>query len=82
MDHNRAAMRGRQAELKERQHSLRLRARGQLKQLVLTVNPSLHDIEEMEIPEAAAIMDNLVLIQAELLRIRDRLAELGEALDG
>ena len=82
MDQNRAAMRGRQVELEKLQSRLRLKAKGQLKQLALTVNPSLHEIEDMDIPLAAAIMDDLVMIQAELLRTRTRLHELREALDG
>lgn len=44
------------------------------------LNPLLHELEEMRIAEAATLMDELVVAQAELLRLSSRAEDLKQAL--
>ena len=46
------------------------------------LNPLLHDLADMPVPDAAALMDEAVLQQAELLRARGQIDELKAALYG
>ncbi len=46
------------------------------------LNPLLAEIEEMRIADAAGLMDELVLLQAELLRLSNKAEELKAALYG
>ena len=82
MDENRLMMKGRLEELRRDQKKWRHKAKMLLRDMARTLNPALRDVEDMEVADAAMIMDELVMAQAELLGLRTRIRELEEALYG
>lgn len=80
MNENTAMMKVRRMEMIERQTDLRMKAKGLCRMIAPMINPVLKDVEKMEIALAANSMDELVMIQAELLSIGGKIAELEEAL--
>jgi hypothetical protein len=73
-------MREKLERLKIRQTSLRVEAKGIARDIPALINPTLVDLEEMDVTRAATKMDDLVVRQAELLQIRAQIWELEEAL--
>ena len=82
MNGNRAMMRGRLVELTEKRNITRKKARLLCEQIAPMINPALEDVAEMDIAGAAALMDDLVLHQAELMSIDGKIKELEESLYG
>lgn len=58
------------------------KAQGHCERIRELLNPLLTEIEEMRIAEAAGLMDDLVMLQAELLRLTSRADQLKKALYG
>ena len=78
----RRAMKGRLAELEADEKRLARVLRRNCEQIGAMLNPLLHDLADMPVPDAAALMDEAVLQQAELLRARGQIDELKAALSG
>lgn len=78
----RRAMKGRLAELEADEKRLTRALRLNCEQIGAMLNPLLHDLADMPVPDAAALMDEAVLQQAELLRARGQIDELKAALYG
>ena len=78
----RRIMKGRMAELEEQKKTLGTKFRSNCERVGELINPLINEPTEMRIPEAAALMDELVMQQAELLGITSRIEELQEALYG
>lgn len=78
----RRAMKGRLAELEADEKRLARALRRNCEQIGAMLNPLLHDLADMPVPDAAALMDEAVLQQAELLRARGQIDELKAALYG
>lgn len=57
-------------------------AKGHCERVRDLLNPLLSEIEEMRIVEAAELMDELVVLQAELLRLGSKADQLKKALYG
>ena len=76
----RRAMKGRLAELEADEKRLARALRRNCEQIGAMLNPLLHDLADMPVPDAAALMDEAVLQQAELLRARGQIDELKAAL--
>ena len=75
-------MKGRLAELEADEKRLARALRLNCEQIGAMLNPLLHDLADMPVPDAAALMDEAVLQQAELLRARGQIDELKAALYG
>jgi len=80
MDVERATMMGRKAGLEEQLAKLKLQAEAACGTIRVSLNPALTPVEEMDIPTAAAEMDQLVGIYAEITGIRMQLAKINKAL--
>jgi hypothetical protein len=80
MNENTAMMKVRRMELMEQQAHLRMKAKSLCRMIPGAINPTLYEIEDMEIALAAQQMDELVMVQAELLSISTKIAELEKAL--
>ncbi len=78
----RRAMKGKLAELETEEKRLAARLRLGCERIGELVNPLLQDLGEMRIADAASLMDDVVLDQAELLQVRGRIEELKDALYG
>ena len=78
----RRAMKGRLAELEADEKRLARALRRNCEQIGAMLNPLLHDLADMPVPDAAALMDEAALQQAELLRARGQIDELKAALYG
>jgi len=77
---NRTMMRGRLAELTEQRDRVTRKAKALCEQVLPIINPALFDVAEMDIPGAAAIMDELVMEQAKILNLGAKIEELEKAL--
>jgi uncharacterized coiled-coil DUF342 family protein len=74
-------MRERLERLKVKRESLVVEIKGLARTVRDKINPAMvDDIVDMQVSEAAAMMDNLVVKQAELIGIRAKIWELEEAL--
>jgi len=62
----RAALRGKLAEAKDRQHRLELRIEGAVQAIRTGLNTALTPIAELEVPQLAEQMDDLVSLWGEL----------------
>jgi len=75
------AMKGKLADLEQQDYRLRLKAEGLSDTIRQGLNYNLVPVSEMEIARTAALMDDLVVTQGEMLAVRlqmDRLKrELG-----
>lgn len=80
MNFEHAAMRGRLAALEEKAASLRNRGRGLAGSVRSLVNEHLSPLEEMEVAQAAALMDQLVMAQGELLAALSEISRLRREL--
>lgn len=66
--------------LKKDRKSLRMRAVSLCESITPRINTGLYEIEEMDIAEAATLMDTLVTIQAELLSVNSKIIRLERSL--
>ena len=80
MSNERLMMEGKLSRLKQEQKRLRSKAKGLCKAIAPAINHHLHAIEKMDIAIAAGQMDDLVMAQAKLLRLKDQIEELEDAL--
>lgn len=80
MSMERAAMRGKLAELQEQQKKFMLKGEGLCTSIRTTLNTTLTPFGEMEIPQAAQQMDDLVMAWAELAKIQGDIAKLEREL--
>ncbi len=76
MNYNIAMMKVKRMELVEQQTSLRFKGKALARRIPSLVNPSLQAVEEMELVEAANLMDELVMTQAELFTLTGKIKEL------
>jgi len=78
----RRILKGRLAELEEQKKGLEVKFRSNCERVGEIVNPLINEPADMKIPEAAALMDEMVMQQAELLGVSAKIEELQEALYG
>lgn len=76
----RAAMRGKLAELQEEAKRLRLRIEGHATAIRQGLNTALHPVDDLEVPQLAEQMDNLVMAWAELSKASSDIARLEREL--
>lgn len=81
MNLERAAMKGRLAELERQANTLRTRGRALSGSIRTLCNEHLRAFEDMAIAEAAELMDQAVNTQAELLGTLSEIARLKRELD-
>ncbi|WP_027390874.1 hypothetical protein [Chrysiogenes arsenatis] len=80
MSIERAAMRGRLAEAKDRQQRLMLRIEGHCGAIRSGLNTALTPVADLEIPRLATFMDDLVQHWGELQAVRGEIARLEKEL--
>jgi hypothetical protein len=80
MNLERAAMRGKLAEAKEQQNRLLLKAEGLCTAIRQGLNTALTPFPELEIPQVAGQMDDLVMVWAELAKLSGDIARLEREL--
>jgi len=76
----RAAMRGRLAEVKDQQRKLLLKGEGLCIALRQGLNTALTPFEELAVPQLASQMDDLVMAWAELQKCQSDIARLEREL--
>lgn len=67
-------------DMKKTQKHLRMRAVSLCESITPRINPVLNEVEEMDIAEAATLMDTLVMVQGELLAVGNKISKLEKAL--
>lgn len=80
MNLERAAMRGKLAEAEVRQKQLNLKAEGLCTAIRQGLNTALTPFTDMEIPQLAQQMDDLVMTWAELAKVQGDIARLQREL--
>ena len=80
MSIERAAMRGKLAEAEDRQNRLVLKGEGLCTSIRQGLNTALTPFSEMEIPQVAQQMDDLVMTWAELAKLQGDIARLEREL--
>lgn len=80
MSIERAAMRGKLAEAEDQQKRLILKGEGLCTAVRQSLNTALTPFEEMEIPQVAQQMDDLVLTWAELVKVMGDIGRLQREL--
>jgi len=80
MNTDRTLMQGKLAQKKEEFAKLKLKAEPLCNSIRTLLNPALTPVEEMEIAQAAAIMDDLVAVNIDLLDVMAGIAKLEKAL--
>lgn len=80
MSLERAAMRGKLAEAEERRQRLALRCRGLADSLRLNLNTTLTPVAELDVPQLAEQMDQLVAAWGELMATLSEVARLEREL--
>lgn len=78
----RRIMKGRLTELEAQKKRLEAKFRSNCERVGEIVNPLINEVHEMRIPEAATLMDDMVVQQAELMGVAAKIEELQEALYG
>ncbi|MEA5113032.1 MAG: hypothetical protein VB050_03310 [Geobacteraceae bacterium] len=76
----RAAMRGKLAELQEEAKRLRLKIEGSATAIRQGLNTTLTPVDDLEVPQIAAQMDSLVMDWAELQKISADISRLEREL--
>lgn len=76
----RAAMRGRLAELQDEASRLRLKIEGNATAIRQGLNTALTPVDDLEVPQLAEQMDTLVMAWAELQKISSDIARLEREL--
>ena len=80
MSMERAAMRGKLAELQDNQRKLVLKAEGLCTAIRQGLNTALTPFLEQQIPQAASQMDDLVMVWVELQKVQSDIARLEREL--
>lgn len=80
MNLERAAMRGQLAENEQRRDRLRLKVDGMCQSIRQQLNTALTAVDDLDVPTAAALMDDLVASYAELTALTGRIARLEREL--
>lgn len=80
MNLERAAMRGKLAELQEEAKRLRLKIEGNATAIRQGLNTALTSVDDLEVPQIAEQMDNLVMAWAELQKVGSDIARLEREL--
>jgi len=80
MSIERAAMRGKLAEAEDQQRRLNLKGEGLCSAVRQGLNTALTPFSDMEIPQVAQQMDDLVMTWAELAKIQGDIARLQREL--
>lgn len=80
MNLERAAMKGKLAELQQNRDRLRLRIEAAARAIRQGLNTALTPVEELEVPQLAEQMDGLVLDWAELCKCLSDIARLEKEL--
>jgi hypothetical protein len=81
MNMERAAMKGHLAELQQAQRNLTLKGTGLCNAIRQGLNPNLASVTDMDIPQHAQQMDELVMAWAELAKIGGDIARLERELN-
>ncbi len=80
MPSNITLMREKKEKLLLKQKAIRTEAKGIARAIPVIINPTLSEIEDMEITRAATMIEDLMMKQGELLSIKTKLWDLEEAL--
>jgi hypothetical protein len=80
MSNERLMMTGKLAELRSKRTKLQIKGKGLCRSIRPLINPAMLEVEEMEIPMAAQLMDEMVMVQGELLGTNDQIRNLEKAL--
>jgi len=80
MNLERAAMRGKLAELQEAAKRLRLKIEGDATAIRQGLNTALTPVDDLEVPQLAQQMDSLVMAWAELQKVGSDIARLEREL--
>ena len=80
MNIERAAMRGQLAEAEQARGKLRLKIDGLCASIRMQLNTALTAVEDLDVPMAAQMMDDLVTAYAELTAISGRIARIEKDL--
>ena len=77
---NSELMREKLVRLRIRQTNLEIEAKGLARDIPPLINPTLQAVIDMDVAVAAGKMDELIMHQGELLKIRGQIWDLEEAL--
>jgi hypothetical protein len=80
MNLERAAMRGKLAELQDNAARFRLKIEGNATAIRQGLNTALTPVDDLEVPQIAAQMDDLVMAWAELQKVCSDIARLEREL--
>lgn len=76
-----AAMKEKLERLKVKRAGLIIEIKGLARDVMERINPAMvDDVVDMKVAEAAAMMDSLVVKQAEMISLREKIWELEESL--
>ncbi|WP_305042385.1 hypothetical protein [Geoalkalibacter sp.] len=81
MNLERAAMKGKLADLKDKRRAAELRAEGLCRSIRSELNTLIRPVAECEVPTAAQQMDDLVAAWGELASLDGQIARLTRELD-
>lgn len=73
-------MMGRMSVLEQDRHRLTMRMSSLCTAIRQAINPSLNEVYEMDIAQAAQQMDDLVMAQAELMGVNSKITRLKKEL--
>lgn len=80
MSAERLMMQGKLGELERQKKKLLIKGKGLCDSIRPTINPTIQEIDEMEIASAAQQMDELVMVQGELLAVSGKIQRLEKEL--
>lgn len=80
MSAERLMMQGKLGELERQKKKLLIKGKGLCDSIRPTINPTILEIDEMEIASAAQQMDELVMVQGELLAVSGKIQRLEKEL--
>jgi len=80
MSAERLMMQGKLGELERQKKKLLIKGKGLCDSIRPTINPTMMEIDEMEIASAAQQMDELVVVQGELIVVSRKIKDLERAL--
>jgi len=78
----RAILKGQLAELNQRLQDGEIRQKSLCERIGVSINPVIHEWRDMPVAEAAALMDDLVLLQAEMLAAFNKTEAIKKELYG
>jgi hypothetical protein len=80
MSTERLMMQGKLGELEREKKKLHIKGKGLCESIRPQINPTMLEIDEMEIATAAQQMDDLVMVQAELISLSGKIKQLEREL--